>query len=84
MGDKYSNIEEFIEEEVEEIGLEIEGEYNSKKYSITWANNKLYLIEVQVDDTLKEYNSLYEALDDYMIEGLPLREVILKSNILSY
>ncbi|MDE5977605.1 MAG: hypothetical protein K2G70_03960 [Turicibacter sp.] len=83
MEDKYNNIDEFIEE-VEEIGLEISFKYSGKKYSITWSNNKLYIIECQVDDTLREYNNLYEALDDYIIEGLSLREVILKSNRLSY
>lgn len=83
MGNKYNNIDEFIEE-VEEIGLEIEFEYSKKRYSITWSNNKLYIIECQVDDTLREYNNLYEALDDYIIENLPLRDVILKSNILSH
>lgn len=80
-GDRYRNIEEFIEE-VEEIGLEIEFKYRNKKYTITWSDNRLYIMELGVENTLREYDNLYESLDDYKIEGRPLREVILKSDIL--
>lgn len=80
-GDRYSNIEEFIEE-VEEIGLEIEFKYRNKKYTITWSDDRLYIMEFGVENTLREYDNLYESLDDYKIEGHPLREVILKSDIL--
>jgi hypothetical protein len=78
--DRYSNLQELFDDV--DMGLEIEFEYNKKKYSITYSDKGIHLIEFYKDDTEKIYSSIDEAVNDFLIDGKLLKDIVKDVNIL--
>lgn len=72
--DKYKNVNELLDDV--EIGLEIEFQYNDKKYSITYSDNGIHLIEFYKEETEKIYSSIEEAVNNFDIDGNILKDII--------
>lgn len=81
MYDTYKDLNGFIED-LERIG-EIEFEYKGKDYSLLYYD-KIYICEYNKPETEKEYDTIEEFLDDYKIDGVPIRELATEIKVFAH
>lgn len=81
MYDTYKDLNEFIDD-IERIG-EIEFEYKGKDYSLLYYD-KIYICEYNKPETEKEYDTIEEFLDDYKIDGVPIRKLATEIKVFAH
>jgi len=79
MYDVYRSLEEFIED-LETI-REIEFEYNGKDYSLSYFE-KVHIAEYDKPETHKEYDTIEEFLNEFKIDGIPIKELATKIKVI--
>lgn len=78
MYDVYKSLEEFISDL--ETVREIEFEYNGKDYSLFYFD-KVCITEYDKPETYKEYRKIKEFLNEYEIDGIPMKELATKIKV---
>jgi len=79
MCDTYSSLQEFIDD-LKAVG-EIEFEYNDKDYSLLYYD-KIYICEYNKPETEKEYDTIEEFLNEFKIDGIPIRELATRIKVI--
>lgn len=78
MYDVYKSLEEFIND-LETVG-EIEFEYNGRDYSLFYFD-KVCVTEYNKPETYKEYGGIEEFLNEYKIDGIPIKDLVTKIKV---